>query len=300
MGKIAFVFAGQGAQYVGMGKELYERFDTARALFDMLGERLDLVFNGSAEELNITVNTQPCLYVTDLACARILEEHGVKADMVAGFSLGEIPALAFAGIMSDKDGFDFVKYRAEVMQVCAEEHKGAMFAVLRLTADAVEEVCTQIPHAYPVNYNCPGQTVVACLEETADALSSEVAKKGGRAMRLAVSGAFHSPFMTQASEKIESYLADKSFCDMRVPVYANVTGLVYEDPRELISKQVKSPVLWQKTVEQMIKDGADTFIEVGAGKTLSGLIKKIDGGVRVFNVFDIESLENTLSEVQHA
>jgi len=301
MGKVAFVFAGQGAQSVGMGKDLYNNLQAAKNIFDMAGKKVkDLSFNGSAEELNITVNTQACLFAMDLACARALNEKGIFADGVAGFSLGEIPAIAYAEIMKDKAAYEFVSLRAKAMQECAEENKGLMFAVLKLSDADVQNICTSIEKAYPVNYNCPGQIVVACAEHSADEIQRCVAQKGGKSIKLAVSGAFHSPFMEKASQKIKEYLANKELPAMRISVYSNVTANIYENPKELLAKQVISPVLWQKSIENMIADGFDIFVEVGAGKILSGLIKKINSDVRILNVCDMASLESTVWEVKNA
>ncbi len=284
-----------------MGRDLYETYPTARAVMNLLPQSLlQIMFDGPPEALSMTINTQPCLFALDLACAKLLSENGVYPDAIAGFSLGEIPALAYSGIMTEQEAFDFVCLRAKAMQACGEKNKGVMFAVLKLPVADVELVCNSLHNTYPVNYNCPGQTVVACGEEGADALVAAILAAGGRAMPLAVSGAFHSPFMEEAGAKIEAYLSDKEFGEMNVPLYSNVTALVYGDPKMLPALQVKSPVLWQKTVENMITAGVDTFIEVGPGKTLSGLIKKISGSVKTLNVCDLASLENTLSEVRNA
>lgn len=284
-----------------MGRDLYERFPTAKAVMDLLPQRLQqIMFDGPAEELNKTANTQPCLFGVDLACAKLLKENGVMADAVAGFSLGEIPALAYSGLMTEEEAFDFVCLRGASMQACGEKRKGTMFAVLKLPAAEIETVCEFVQDAYPVNYNCPGQTVVACGEESADALLLAISKIGGKAIPLAVSGAFHSPLMDEAAAEIEVYLSDKTFGQMKVPLYSNVTAQIYSDPKILPALQVKRPVLWQKTIENMIENGIDTFIEVGPGKTLSGLIKKISADVKTLNVCDISSLENTLSEVGNA
>ncbi|HWP79723.1 MAG TPA: ACP S-malonyltransferase [Candidatus Acidoferrum sp.] len=301
MGKIAFVFAGQGAQQVGMGRDLYETYPAAKAVMDLLPQQLrDVMFDGPAQELSKTVNTQPCLFAMDLACAKLLNENGVFADAVAGFSLGEIPALAYSGIMTGQEAFDFVCLRAAAMQACGEKNKGAMFAVLKLPAEGVKAVCKSLQNAYPANYNCPGQTVVACGAEVAPALVAAVAAAGGKAIPLAVSGAFHSPLMMQAGAEIEAYLRDKSFGQMQISIYSNVTGELYESPKTLLALQVTSPVLWQKTIEHMVADGVDTFIEVGPGKTLSGLIQKISPAARTLNVCDLVSLHHTLTEVRNA
>ncbi|MGI6166962.1 MAG: ACP S-malonyltransferase [Eubacteriales bacterium] len=300
MGKIAFVFAGQGAQYAGMGRNLYEKYSAVRPVFDLLGERLkNLAFFGPADELNLTENTQPCLFAVDLACAALLNEEGIYADALAGFSLGEIPAVCHAGILGLREAFDFVRYRARAMQAAAAENPGAMLAVLKLPAEKVEEICARIDGAYPVNYNCPGQTVVACAERCVTSLSTAVQNYGGRGVRLPVSGPFHSPCMSGASEKIRVYLKDKNPGKMRIPVYSNVTAQVYDDkPWELLSRQVSSPVLWQRTIENMISDGVDTFVEVGPGRVLSGLISRINPDVLVLNVCDAGSLESIIGALK--
>lgn len=296
MGKIAFVFAGQGSQFPGMGKDLYENIISARKIFDTAGEKVkSLCFEGPAEQLNITANTQPCLFTVDLACAAALNEKGVFAQGAAGFSLGEIPACAYCGVMSYIDSYKFVCERARAMQECAEKYKGVMFAVVKLPAKETEDICGDIPGAYPVNYNCEGQTVVACADSAAEKLQASVAAKGGKAIKLSVSGAFHSPFMDEAAAFLEEYLNDKILNQPSIPLYSNATANVYGDAKKLLPRQVNNPVLWQKTIENMIADGFDTFIEIGPGKVLAGLIKKINSEVRVFNVSGIPSLEETLS-----
>ena len=296
MGKIAFVFSGQGAQYTGMGKELYDCSPAAKAVFDMA----DFVregtsaqcFEGAQEVLNRTVNTQPCVFAADLAAAAAVKEKGITPDYVAGFSLGEIAALGFSGILSYEEAFKLVCRRGELMDISAHEREGTMVAVLKLAPQKVEEIAAGFQDTYPVNYNSPAQTVVATSVENADKLADAVKEEKGRAVKLAVSGAFHSPFMNSASIGLAEYLDGVTLGTPDMPVYSNVTAQPYSgDYKELITKQVINPVQWQKTIENLVAEGVDTFIEVGVGKTLSGLIKKINSDVRVFNVENKETLE---------
>ena len=296
MGKTVFVFSGQGAQYSGMGKSLYENSPAAKAVFDMAENirpgTIRQCFEGSAEELSLTINTQPCVFAADLAAAAAVKEAGITPDFVAGFSLGEIAAIAFAGMLSYEDAFRLVCKRAELMDKAANENKGAMAAVMKLTPEKVEEICSGFEKAYPVNYNSPAQTVVAAAEEEIDALCEKVKEAKGKAVRLKVSGAFHSPFMKDAAEGLAAYLEDAELKTPEIPVYANFTAQPYEgDYKALIAAQVQNPVRWQKTVENLIEQGADRFIEVGVGKTLTGLIKKINAGVEAVNIENKEGLD---------
>lgn len=304
MGSIAFVFAGQGAQYPGMGMKLYDCSPAARAVFDraetLRPGTLEMCFNGSAEALSQTINTQPCLFAMDMACAQAAVEAGAAPACCAGFSLGEVAAASFVGIMEFEQAFRFVVRRAEAMQTCGERFRGAMGAVLRLTADHVENICREFPDsAYPVNYNCPGQTVVACREDIYAALAARVAAKNGRIMRLNVSGAFHSPWMNDASAELAEYLSTQTLKRARIPLYSNYSATPYGDNAALLlSRQVSSPVLWQRSIENMAAAGVDKFVELGAGKTLSGLIRKTVSGARVMNVEkpdDLEKLREALT-----
>jgi len=296
MGKIAFVFSGQGAQYTGMGKELYNCSPAAKAVFDMADSVREgtsaQCFEGAQEVLNRTVNTQPCVFAADLAAAAAVKEKGIIPDYVAGFSLGEIAALGFSGILSYEEAFKLVCRRGELMDISAHEREGTMVAVLKLVPQKVEEIAARFEDTYPVNYNSPAQTVVATSVQNADKLADAVKEEKGRAVKLAVSGAFHSPFMNSASIGLAQYLDGITLGTPDIPVYSNVTAQPYDgDYKELITKQVINPVQWQKTIENLVAEGVDTFIEVGVGKTLSGLIKKINADVRVFNVENKETLE---------
>lgn len=301
MGKIALVFSGQGAQYTGMGKELCENSAAAKAVFDMADSvrpgTSTQCFEGSSEELSVTVNTQPCVFTADLAAARAVAEKGIKVNCVAGFSLGEIAALAFSGMLSDEEAFKLVCKRGELMDKAAKANPGAMLAVLKLSAEQIEEICSKFDNTYPVNYNSPAQTVVATSEENIDALIEAFAAVKGRAKRLAVSGAFHSPFMADAADGLMEYMESVEFSDPQLPIYSNFTAKPYEgDYKALVKAQVENPVRWQTIVENMAADGVDTIIEVGVGKTLTGLIGRIDKNIKAIKVENLSDLE-ALSDI---
>lgn len=282
MDRIAFVFAGQGAQAPGMGMDLYENIASVRPYFDRAEAirpgTLKQCFEGPAEELAQTINAQPCLFLVDYVCAVAAREIAGQPAFAAGFSLGEMAAAAFSGLLSFEEAFRLVLKRAKLMQDAAEKHPGAMFAVVKLPAEKVAELCRGLYEAFPVNFNAPGQTVVACAQETAEALVSAARAEGGRAIRLNVSGAFHSPFMRPATEGMRTALAGMAFSSPEMPLYANLTARPYRPGQEAdaLSGQISSPVRWQETVEHMIAEGVRLFVEVGPGNTLSGLIQKID------------------------
>lgn len=296
MSKIAFVFSGQGAQAPGMGKELYDCSPAAKAVFDLADSirpgTSQQCFEGTQEELNVTINTQPCLFACDLAAAKAAQERGIQPDCAAGFSLGEAAAVAFSGMLTEAEAFSMVCKRAELMNEAAQKNPGAMAAVMKLSPQQVETLCGPIENAWPVNYNSPKQTVVAASADTIDQVVEAASAQRGRAVKLAVSGAFHSPLMHSAADGLREYLVSISLREEKLPVYANLTAEPYgEDKKETMAAQCENPVRWQKTIENMIASGVDTFIEVGVGKTLAGLIKKINPEVTVYQIENKEGLD---------
>ena len=304
MGKIAFVFPGQGAQAPGMGRSLCEYSAAARELFEVAeGIRpgtMEQCFSGPAETLSRTVNTQPCLFLADMAAAVVAQETDVVPEGVAGFSLGEMAALCFAGALEFSDAFRLVMRRAECMQRCADAHPGAMLAVLKLEAGALEALCTEFEDACPVNYNAPGQIVVSLPAPAADAFSGRVRALGGRAMRLKVNGAFHTPWMRPATAELSAALTSVEMTAPDMPVYANRTGLPYPGPdKRLLADQISSPIRFEDTIRNMLRDGFDTFVETGPGRVLSGLIQKIDASARVLRVSEAADVEKITEELSH-
>lgn len=285
MGRVAFVFSGQGDQYPGMGKELFEKYPTAGGIFDLCDQirpgTASQCFSGTAEELKETANTQPCLFAMELAAAEVLREKGIVPDAAAGFSLGEVIAAAFAGLFDHSTGFSLVCRRGQLMQAEAEKHDTAMAAVVKLPAETVEALCANHRELYPVNYNCPGQITVSGLSSEMAAFSAEVKAAGGRALPLKVKGAFHSPFMADAAKAFAEDLAKTEMNPPTISLYSDVTAEEYSgDPAYLLAKQIASPVRWEALVRNLIAAGVDTFIEIGPGKTLTNMIVKIDPAVK--------------------
>lgn len=289
MGKIAFVFSGQGDQYPGMGKDLVSKYSAAASIFDMCDTirpgTSKQCFEGTEEELKETKNTQPCLFAMELAAAEVLFNKGVKPDALAGFSLGEVTAATAAGVFDNETGFKLVIKRGELMQKEAEKFDTSMAAVVKLTPEQVEEVCKRYSDVYPVNFNCPGQITVSGLASQMADFSADVKKAGGRALPLKLKGAFHSPFMEEAAKAFGEELAKADIKKNDITLYSDLTSEPYtDDVVGLLSKQICSPVLWEKIVRNMIADGVDTFIEIGPGRTLTNMIKKIDAGVKAQTV----------------
>ncbi len=304
MDKIALIFSGQGAQYSGMGQQLREYSPAAKAVFD-LADRLRpetsmQCFSGSDAELTQTKNTQPCLFCVDLAAAAALNEAGIKPDLVAGFSLGELAALTYAEALSTEEGFQLVCRRGALMQEAGEKNKSAMAIVLKLEDEKVNNLCSQVEQVYPVNYNCPGQVVVSGIPDSLESFKGIVKEAKGKTIPLGVSGGFHCQFMQPAADRFSVELKEYDITMPRLPLYSNVTALPYynDDPKDLLARQIISPVLWHKSVENMISDGARIFIEVGPGRVLSNFVSRISDQVRCFHVEDIDSLLQTIAEVK--
>ncbi|MDR2854468.1 MAG: ACP S-malonyltransferase [Prevotellaceae bacterium] len=287
----AYVFPGQGAQFVGMGKDLYEQHDIAREYFekanDILGFRItDLMFSGTTEDLRQTKVTQPAVFLHSVISALVLGSD-FQPDMLAGHSLGEFSALVVARVLNFEDGLKLVSKRAKAMQKACEAEPSTMAAVLGLDDETVEDVCQSIKNGIvvPANYNCPGQIVIsgtlAAVEQACVILKEKGAK---RALQLAVGGAFHSPLMQPAAEELQQAISETKFSQPISPVYQNVNAYPQIDPESIktnLIAQLTAPVRWTQTVKNMITDGATAFYEVGPGDVLKGLIKKVNAEMEV-------------------
>lgn len=288
MGKIAFVFSGQGDQHPGMGKDIYEKYPISKKIYDLCDEirpgTSAQCFDGTEDELKETKNTQPCLFAMELAAARVLIEKGTVPDAVAGFSLGEVVAATVSEAFDDATGFRLVCKRGELMQYEAEKFDTSMAAVIKLSPEQVQELCGKYSDVYPVNFNCPGQITVSGLSPQMADFFADVKAAGGRAIPLKVKGAFHSPFMSDAAKAFAEELAAADLKERIIPLYSNMTAEPYgENVVDLLSSQICNPVQWEKIVRNMIADGIDTFIEIGPGKTLTNMIKKISADVKALS-----------------
>ena len=298
MSKIAFIFPGQGAQACGMGKDFYEQTETGKRIFDkatqLMGFSMPQLCFEENDRLDITEYTQAAMVTASIAMMRVLEENGIRPDVAAGLSLGEYCALAAAGVMSDEDAIRTVRQRGIFMQEAVPVGQGAMAAILALDAAAIEEVTGAMEGVWIANYNCPGQIVIsgekAAVEEACEKLKAAGAK---RAVMLNVSGPFHSGMLTAAGEKLGQVLSRVELHEPRIPYVANVTAQYVKsagEVKELLTRQVSSSVRWQQSVEAMIGDGVDTFIEIGPGKTLAGFMRKISRDVKTLNVEKLEDI----------
>lgn len=302
MGKIAFVFSGQGAQKPGMAREFYDTIPSVKTLFDAAEEyrpgTLDQCFSGTEEELKQTENTQPCLYLADLAAAIAAQDAKITADGVAGFSLGEIPALAFAGAFSYIDGFKIAAKRGEIMSRAARETNASMTAVVKLENEAVERICRKFQRVYPVNYNSPGQLVVSGADNELEQFKIEVKAAGGRCLPVAAGGGFHSPFMDGAAKEFGEYLEGLNIVVPSLPIWSNQSGKGYSTyPKPLMTAQINSPVRWESIIRDMLQQGYDTFIETGVGMTLMKINKRIPGAERSFSAETPADIEKILEEL---
>ncbi len=304
MSKIMFMFPGQGAQFIGMGKAMYDKYEKAREIFDIAGKATGLDIAGLCfeenDKLNITEYTQIAMLTVEAAIYAVMEEQGLKCDFTAGLSLGEYGALIAAGVLSCEDAFKVVRQRGIFMQE-AVPTGGAMAAVLGMDAEAIEKVCESVSadggYVSIANYNCPGQIVITG-EEAAVTKASEALKEAGakRVVPLNVSGPFHSKMLIPAGEKLGKIIDETTINEVKVPYVSNVTAELVTDSvnvQDLLVKQISSSVRWQQTIELMLKEGVDTFVEIGPGKTLSGFMRKItrDENVKTYHIETPEELE---------
>ncbi|MGL4345262.1 MAG: ACP S-malonyltransferase [Cellulosilyticaceae bacterium] len=307
--KIAFLFSGQGAQYPGMGKDLYENYTESRQIFDKASEVLDwdvkeVCFYDTQGIINQTRYTQSALFTTTMAAYEAVKAQGIQAAAVVGFSLGEYSALVASGILTFEDALKLVEKRACYMDACALEAKGMMAAVIGLDGEQIKLVCEESSkQGYIVtlaNDNCPGQVVISGEQSAIEKVTPMLKEKGAkRVMPLRVSGAFHSPLMEKAAEQLQAELNQFTFADAKVPIVSNVTAdyMDAEGARENIPLQIVNGVRFRESIEKLLDEGFDTFIEIGVKKTLCGFVNKISKTAKTLNVEDVESLKKVLEEL---
>lgn len=307
--KTAFIFSGQGSQYTGMGKELYDNFECVKAVFDKADSVLDFKVTdmcfGEDERLNETEYTQPALLTMSYAVYKLMSEKGLKPDYVAGLSLGEYSAHAVSGTMSFEEAVKLVRKRGKFMTEAVPKGEGAMCAVLSLEAEKIQEACnevSEIGRCMIANYNAPGQIVIAGDKEAVEKAAELVKEKGAkRAVMLNVSGPFHTSLLKPAADKLNEELSKIELSNMTVSVITNLTAEIVEDKSQVVdilTKQVMNPVKWEQSVKKMIELGVDTFVEMGPGKTLSSFVKKaakeVGADVAIYNVEDLKTLEKAI------
>lgn len=305
--KTVFMFSGQGAQYAGMGKELYDNYAQAKETFEYADEVLgysikDICFT-DGDKLNETEFAQPAILTMSIAAMRVLAEQGIRAEMTAGLSLGEYSAYVASGAMDFGEAVALVQKRGKFMSEAVPSGEGAMYAVIGLERELVEEACQEATAlgmglAIPANYNAPGQIVIAGKTEAVDKAAEIAKEKGAKmAVKLKVSGPFHTELLQPAAQRLKPELAKLNIGEMKIPVYTNLTAKIVEDSSQIpaiLEKQVVSPVRWEDIIRDMADKGADTFIELGPGKALSGFVKRTLKGVKIMNVEDLSSLNKTL------
>ena len=303
MNKIAFLFPGQGAQKAGMGKDFYEKYETARQIFDQASQWLDMDMKALCFEendrLDLTEYTQAALVTTCLAMEKVVEEQGLYPDVTAGLSLGEYCAIEAAGGMKLQDAVTTVRKRGILMEQAVPAGKGSMTAVLGMDSRDIEKVTDSIEDVGIANYNCPGQIVITGKTEAVCEASQKLKEAGARrVMPLKVSGPFHSPMLSEAGKELGQVLAQVEISPLKIPYVTNVTAQYVKDSSQtkaLLEKQISSSVRWQQSVEAMIADGVDTFVEIGPGKTLAGFVKKISKDVQIYNIQTTDDLETVIS-----
>lgn len=309
MGKTAFIFPGQGAQYIGMGKQIASEFRSSADIFSQASEVLGMdmgkmVFEGDEETLKITENTQPAIVTASVACLQPLLDRGIKPDFTAGLSLGEYSAHVASGTMDFKTAVSLVRKRGKYMQEAVPLGVGTMAAILGLSSDDVAECCKQASEygiVEPANFNCPGQISIAGETKAVEKAMELCSEKGAkRAILLAVSAPFHCSMLKPAGDRLATELQNVVFEGFKIPLVANATAQIIDSSaniKELLVKQVSSPVLWESSIKLMLEKGVDTFVEIGPGKILGGFVKKISKEARIFNIEDLNSLEKTLGEI---